>query len=94
VHVCLSKNMYSFKHISIPISYLNVFEENDYMVEKKFFEANPNKGKLYNKIISKRMHTHSYTNHIHSNIVGSLLTPPQNDLTLVKVLRTQNIVIP
>ena len=39
------------------ISYLNVFEEKDYMVEKKFFEANPNKGTLYNKIIGKATHT-------------------------------------
>ncbi|XP_065920115.1 uncharacterized protein [Dysidea avara] len=51
----------------LDVSYLNVFEEKDYMVEKKFFEANPNKGTLYNKII-----------------VGSLIPPPQNDLTLTK----------
>lgn len=34
-------------------SYLNPFEEKDYLVEEKFFENNPNKGKLYNKIIGE-----------------------------------------
>ena len=34
-------------------SYLNPFEEKDYLVEEKFFQSNPNKGKLYNKIIGE-----------------------------------------
>ena len=34
-------------------SYLNPFEEKDYLVEEKFFKKNPNKGTLYNKIIGK-----------------------------------------
>lgn len=40
-----------------------MFEEKDYMVEKKFFEANPDKGKLYNKIISEAIRTHRLIMH-------------------------------
>ena len=36
-------------------SYLNPFEEKDYLVEEKFFHSNPSKGKLYNKIIGEAM---------------------------------------
>ena len=36
-------------------SYLNPFEEKDYLVEEKFFKSHPNKGKLYNKIIGEAL---------------------------------------
>lgn len=39
-------------------SYLNPFEEKDYLVEEKFFKSNPNKGKLYNKIIGEAIQLH------------------------------------
>lgn len=39
-------------------SYLNPFEEKDYLVEEKFFKDNPSKGKLFNKIIGEAIQLH------------------------------------